>query len=397
MRRVFRSLPLSLARLAGFGLLAASLLLAACGGGGGGVGAGGTGGFAAGPITGFGSVIVGGVRFDDASAAIEDGDGRARTREDLQLGMTVEVTSDTISGSPGAERAVASRIRLDSELRGPAQGIAPNLGLFFVLGQRVEVDSTTAFDARLGALAQLTAGAFVEVFAVYDAAQGRYRAKRVAAADPADGARLRGPVNAFDAAAQTLRIGSVSYSFAGASGVPASLAPGQFVRLRVGTSLGPGGRWPVLAFGATALPPLPELEGGRISGLVTSFGSLASFAVGGREVDASGAGFGGTLAVGDRVEVRGRIERGVLRASRLQVESDDDDRRREFEFAGPITSADAGAQTFVLRGQIISTVRPDLRYENGGPGNLLPGRRVEVRGLLAADRLRVEATRIRFE
>ena len=64
------------------------LALASCGGG---VGTGGTGGdasaYAAGPITGFGSVFVGGVRFDDSAAAVEDADGSSRTRDDLRLGM----------------------------------------------------------------------------------------------------------------------------------------------------------------------------------------------------------------------------------------------------------------------------------------------------------------------
>ncbi len=67
-------------------------LLAACGGGGG-VDTGGTGGavpaVASGPITGFGSVIVGGVRFDDSSAEVEDLDGTRRSRDELRLGMTV--------------------------------------------------------------------------------------------------------------------------------------------------------------------------------------------------------------------------------------------------------------------------------------------------------------------
>src|SRR5690606_36947233 len=83
--------------------LAASLALAACGGGGDGggfastgVGSGGTGMFASsvsvsGPIRGFGSIIVNGIRFDDSNASISLGDDNGGLRSaDLRLGMMVE-------------------------------------------------------------------------------------------------------------------------------------------------------------------------------------------------------------------------------------------------------------------------------------------------------------------
>ena len=70
-------------------------LLAACGGGGGSddasAGASGAQSFMSGPITGLGSIIVGGVRFDDSSTRIEnedDDDSRSRDRSEL-LGVKV--------------------------------------------------------------------------------------------------------------------------------------------------------------------------------------------------------------------------------------------------------------------------------------------------------------------
>ena len=87
---------MALWRWAQGGLIAAGLamLVVACGGG---VGSGGTGGFASGPISGFGSVIVNGVRFDDTFATVVDGDGTTRTRDDLRLGMTVDIDSGAIT------------------------------------------------------------------------------------------------------------------------------------------------------------------------------------------------------------------------------------------------------------------------------------------------------------
>ena len=51
---------------------AIALGLSACGGGGdvAGVGQGGTGAFSVGPITGLGSIIVNGIRYDDSRASI---------------------------------------------------------------------------------------------------------------------------------------------------------------------------------------------------------------------------------------------------------------------------------------------------------------------------------------
>ncbi|MGE5115419.1 MAG: hypothetical protein ACM3N6_02890, partial [Betaproteobacteria bacterium] len=59
------------------GLLA--LLVALAGAGlvscGGGVGTGGTGSYGSGPVSGFGSIFVGDIEFDDSAAAIVDDDG----------------------------------------------------------------------------------------------------------------------------------------------------------------------------------------------------------------------------------------------------------------------------------------------------------------------------------
>ena len=78
-------------RVAAWGCAMLMAFVAACGG----ADSGGTGAtpptYTSGPITGFGSVIVGDVHYDDRSANITDADGAARTRDDLKLGMTTEI------------------------------------------------------------------------------------------------------------------------------------------------------------------------------------------------------------------------------------------------------------------------------------------------------------------
>ena len=77
------------------------VVLASCGGGLGTVAGGGVGGTGVGPVTGFGSVIVNGVRYDDAGI---DGtnffDDHGRTKADLKVGMMVAI-SGSINGTNG--------------------------------------------------------------------------------------------------------------------------------------------------------------------------------------------------------------------------------------------------------------------------------------------------------
>jgi hypothetical protein len=69
--------------IAGLGL---GLSVAACGGDSlvAGVGSGGTGSFASGPISGFASVIVNGIRYDNSQARVIDADGTVRSPADAR-------------------------------------------------------------------------------------------------------------------------------------------------------------------------------------------------------------------------------------------------------------------------------------------------------------------------
>ncbi len=377
--------------------VASAALLAGCGGG---VGTGGTGSFASGPITGFGSVIVNEVRFDDLQAQVEDGDGNRRTRDDLRLGMTVDIESDAISTTAAGATAKATRIRVDSELLGPVGTVDGAGGTFTVLGQRVAVDATTVFDERLaGGLTGLTPGAAVQVFALFDSTALRYRATRVEPAAAALAWHLRGPLADVNAGAQTLRIGTMTYGYMGAMGLPATLTAGQFVRIGLSALGQPMGRFAVLTFG-TALQTLIDADGVKFKGLLSAFTSASAFAVNGRAVEAAGAAFpNGTagLAVGARVEVEGRLRNGTFLASKVTLLSDQQEHDRGFELSGAITSVDGPGRSFVLRGQTVGTTRADLRYQNGSAADLAVGRRVEVKGLLSGDGRRVDAAEIKFE
>ena len=122
-----------------------SSLLAACGGGGGetaGVGTGGTGSFSVGSVTGFGSVFVNGVRFEDNGARLVDDDGTVKVLgsddNPLKVGMVVEVTGSV--DDSGTVRK-ATQIAYGAELKGPVTAVDVAAGTFDVFGITVRTST----------------------------------------------------------------------------------------------------------------------------------------------------------------------------------------------------------------------------------------------------------------
>lgn len=383
-------------------LLSLSAGLASLPGCGGGVGSGGTGtgSYTSGAITGFGSIFVNGVRFDETAASVRDDDDNLRSSSELRLGMQVEVQGDTIVTDSSGRSAKASSIRLGSEMVGPAASVNLGSSSLTVLGQTVYTSGETVFDSGLpSGLASISAGRVLEVHAKYDAALPGYRATRIEPKALAAAWSLRGTVAAVDAAARTLRIGTATFNWAGANGAngaPGDLAAGSLVRVQLAVGTDALGRYTVTGFGTAQRTP-PDLPQAEFKGFITRFSSAASFAVNNLPVDASAASFpDGTagLRLGARVEVEGRIQAGTLVATSVSIESDSQVEQREFEFRGAISAVDAANRTITVRGEVISTARTDLRIDNGTAADLVLGRNVEVKALLTPQRTRFEAVRI---
>ena len=360
--------------------------LSGCGGG---VGEGGTG-YASGPITGFGSVIVNDIAFDDSTAQVEDGEGIVRARGELRLGMTVEIESDAI----GSGRSHAARVRFDSAVRGPVEQVLSDG--FVVLGQRVAVDETTVYDSALAAgLGALARDQLVEVYGLFDAATGRYRATRVERRTAALAYRLRGVVTEINERLRTLRIGNATFFYGQSVNIPSGVGVGSFVRLFVATNQ-VGGVWPVLGF-AEVQRELSDVDHVSVKGLVTNLVSSSQLRVDGRLVDASAATItGGPLALGLRVEVSGRLRAGVLVASSVVVRSDQFERDRGFELRGEIEALAADRSSLVLRGITVGLTRPPT-YDGGDASALAVGRSVEVRGVVSmGNGARLDAVQVKF-
>jgi len=381
-------------------MLAALALLGGCGGvDSGGTGIGATSTYANGPITGFGSIIVNGVRYDDTSAVIDDDDGRVRSSADLKLGMRTEVLASAITITAGVSSATAASIRVHSEIVGPLEAVDSVNARLTVLGQSVAVVATTAFDSTLAAgLASLAAGDVLEVYATLDIAANRYIASRIERRSSVAAYKLRGAVATLALAARTLTVGTATIDW---SAVPpadpaTTLAAGRLVRVTLAKTPA-AGVWHATALSAGVVKP-EDREVAEIEGRITAFTSPTSFALNGIPVDATAASLpngGAGLAVGVLIEVHGSLRNGVLVASRVELESADGG-PEAFELHGRIDAVDAPAQRFVVRGVTVmwSTA---TRFESSSPGDITVGRNVEVKGVLSNDGQRIDATLVHVE
>lgn len=388
--------------LLGAASLGASGLLAACGGGGGdapGASANETAAsFTTGPITGFGSVIVGGVRFDDSFASFVDEDGNSRSRGELKLGCIVDVDGSSINRAE--LRARALRIALGGALVGPVNAVDLVAKTITLLGQTVLITTSTVFDDSLaGGLSVDMVGDVLEVHGLYDAVNKRFVATRVEPKSSATEYRLRGEVSAVDTTAKTFKIGSEVISYAGVPAADLRTPPvnGQFLRVRMQTTP-VNGVWIATRMGL-GVRSLESRSEAHVEGIITVINSATEFEINGLKVDTSRASFpDGTagIVVGARVEAEGAIVNGVLVASKVEIEDRRSSGEKSLEFHGTMSNLDTTAKTFALRGLTI-WYGGTVEYRDGSAASLANGREVEVRGVIAADRTRVEARRIEFK
>ncbi|WP_342131772.1 DUF5666 domain-containing protein [Hydrogenophaga sp. OTU3427] len=384
-------------------LAGSALLLSACGGGGaviGGVGTGGTGAFSSGAISGFGSIIVNGVRYDDSAASVCDDSAAddnpcGKTNGALKLGMVVEVEgSDVATDASGQQTSNARSIVFRSEIKGPVAAIDTTAGSFTVLGQAVKVSAGTVFDTSLSAgLASLATGDLVEVYGFVDA-NGVYAATRIEREDSASVYKIRGKLSALNTTAKTFQIGAALIDYS-AINFNFTLVNGQTIRVELSPTPNTLGQWVATRLSsATALGSAASAAATvEVEGLITAFTSATSFQVNGVPVDASAvSGLPAGLGVGVQVEVKGKLSSGVLLASKVQLEDGDD---REFEVKGSIAALNTSAQTFEIRGVAIDY--SSATFKDGTVANLSVDVRVEIKGRLNATGTVVLATEVEFK
>lgn len=334
-------------------IASATLLLIACGGGvvvgSAGVGSGGTGAAVKGPVTGFGSVFVNGVRFDDSSASITIDDVPGQSK-DLRLGMMVEIDG---SSNPSLATGIANSITSFSYAKGPISSKSLSGNTLTVLGLTITVMPGTAFEG-VRDLAALPVNHVVEVHGIPDG-QGGLKAtyiKLESNPNPND-VRLVGPVKDLIPAASTFTLYGTKIQYFPEIGFN-GLTNDVVVRVKGG--LVPAAPSPTIEASSIRAVTVDSLsnqgEHVEIYGIVTDFVSLDNFKVGGLTVNAASSEIQGTDPANDvPVEVEGTIDNGVLLATK--VISRDGSQSEQVELHGLVSGLNQGNKTFMLRNEIV--------------------------------------------
>lgn len=395
--------------LATLAVVALAALAAACGGGADTASTGSSAppsevatGYTQGTVSGFGSVVVNGVRFDDSSATVTDDAGTKTIASAgaLKLGMCVEVDHSAVDSSTTSAKAAA--FRYGSLVLGPVSAVDSAASTITVLGQVVDVSASTVFDDALAAgLPAVTVGALVEVHGLVDSATGHLLATRIESETSATAYKLRGTVAGLDSTAKTFSINGslISYASLDSALLPTTLANGSTLRVLLATAQ-VNGQWVAQSLGIKASTRPADNTSAQLRGSITAFTSATSFTVGGLLVDASNASFpdgSSGLALGVQVEVQGTVRNGVLVATKVELESKHRaDDSRKLQLYGAITAVDTSALTFVVRNVSVSRNSATV-YVNGVEADLLVGRKVRVKGGLGSTRSQVLASQISFD
>lgn len=328
-----------------------------CGGGtdlaGNGIGSGGTGSYTSGPVSGLGSIIVNGVRYDVEDATVVDDDGTPGfNQSSLQLGMFVEVQGSEIavaSGGDDADEGTATLVRVASDFVGPAQSIQRNgdgdITSFTVFGRTIRTDLKTVYSAAIAN------GDHVAVYGLVS--DGEYKATRVQRLGVSTFFKLTGKVSSWNASTKQFGFGGRTFEYANSSDLPAGFDVGSWVRVRVLAINVLFSPIPVQTVKLAAAAVTTTSQAARLKGLIGVLDSATSFVVNGVRVNASGAtGLPvGGLQVFDRVEVRGRLVNGVLVAQSVDVEDDAEVEVKKIELHGRASMV--GSTTFVVKGMTI--------------------------------------------
>jgi len=307
------------------GLLALLLLgLGGCGGGSSGTnyasgGIGGSG-ISVGAITAIASIEVNGVKFGTTNATVfvggeNKGVGDQVVRSYLEVGNVVvvegTVNENGITGS-------ANHVYFDANVAGSVES-DPAAGEFLVLGQLVVCDSETAV-VGYASFDDIRKGDLVEVSGLVGSAgtiQATYVARKPSLAEQ----EVKGVVQDSNTSTRTFAIRKLTVEYDDTTDLPdGEPEEGQLVQVK-GT-LQSKGKLEATRIQLAREARIVDAERMDLEGLVTEMITPSEFSVGYREVrwgkeTQFKKGTPADIALGANLEVRGRLENGVLVARKI--------------------------------------------------------------------------------
>lgn len=374
------------------GLLA--LLLSGCGGG---VGTNGTGAApqsaGTGTVTGFGSVIIDGVAYDDSQAqVISDAEGGEEPTE-VKLGQRVSVEYEA---AEGVGKPLARRISVQATLRGEVESVEGTT--LTLLGQSVQVNAdatagpVTVLDGVLALSSLVGQGVEIHAMEVTDGVSRVWQATRIeAVGELSDRSEVRvtgrvTALNAADALTRRFMIGPLQVSIAPSAAASAGLVNGLLVRVLArwsdydsAASTLSARRVLAVTVPAKSIDPEATLT---LTGLVSDLDETAkTFELDGQKVGYAGAVFTpSTATLRNRryvVVMASSTGAGMVQAQSVQLPQN----LATTELHGTVMGLDAVAGRFQVRGTWVR-FGDATTFEDCGAGQWGNGAYVEVYGLV---------------
>jgi hypothetical protein len=355
-----------------------------------------------GPISGLGSIVVNGVRFETSSASVYDPDSFDDSTlfgSSLGMGMTVALMGDA---DETQNLGRASKIRVVGGVRGtltPTTHLDSTAKTLTFPTQVVTYSDTTVFSGTAGgntisSLAQLQAlGGRTVLLNVYGLPQAdnSFLATRVVLIDPAThtmDVALRGKITAVAGSSYTVSVGATAITVDCAACTVQPLGStavvGDMVRVLATDSTA----WSGGTLTATQLQLVSAYNLARFGGAASGFAKLkgvasnigADWFVGGVQV----TGVSGLVA-GSFYEVRGTWSGNVLQASRWEAEGHDthlDANGSSHSYGQELYGAISKRAGSSLVVQGVTVDASNAYVQNGSLASLLDNVFVEVKGTL---------------
>lgn len=341
-----------------------------------------------GTITGFGSVIINGVRYDDSLAKVAFSNRpdvqTAATLGDLHTGMQVQAT---------LKDGVLQNLLVNFALAGTIGAVDATAGTLSVFGQTIKTTTTgqlpTVFEG-FTALSQLLVGDLVKVSGTV-ASDGSITATRIErkVKDGTELFRISGAVQALDTTAKTFGLtgnATVTVDYSQAKLLPdgAVIENGKQVSVVSANAPAANGGKTVLVASAIEVKArkLPDSGDTTVGGPISDFQSLASLRVGDVVVDASAATLkDGTVAAdlvnGAQALAHGTLASGAMKADWIKVLKNDT--AIKALLVGQITDY-VSLSNFTLRGTAVDGSA--ATFSKGSAADLGTGAWVTVTGQL---------------
>jgi hypothetical protein len=376
-------------------------LLVGCGGSGGSSGASSSSSTATaaftGPISGIGSIVVNGIRFETVGVSVADSDdiyGTTSFNSSLALGMTVALGGDV---DETASTGTPSKIRVVGGVRGKVSALTGTT-ISTLNGQTVNVDSNTVYAGLRTTFASIAVNDYVEIYGVTQT-NGDFLATRVVSSSSltqTNKLAIRGTIDSIPSATtyvvRTSSTATVTVACDPSATPACSLRPsGATLTAASGSTAGTPVR--VVASDTTSLSvgvltavkvqSLSPEQLTAFSGVNASYSKIKGYTsqigsdwyVGGVKV--TGYSF---TSVGQFVEVKGTWSGTVLQALKVETENDRTTGGTAYknEFYGAVSGKNGN--TFVVQG--ITVDASAATFSGGTLAGLANGDYVEVKGSL---------------